>query len=332
VQKPSKCAAALVFAQGRVYPSSPDVVGSAPIKTKGMTMAYVKNATRESFCSAAKLERSADRKVAAKGLSLVAAMLTLAVSGPAAAQFPAAPAEQLKGTPVTPARLPDGRPNWTGFWVRPNGLLETYRGPSGVTGQPANANTPTVRRDIPVLKSPYKEQYEAGVKKAAVNELGSSTAACLPQGMPRMMGAIYGLEILQTPKIIAMTSEWQSESRRIWMDVKEHPPADELDPTFEGHSIGRWEGDVLVVETAGIREPLDQNQIPRSANAKVTERFREVSPGVLVDEITVVDPDVMETPWKYQVTYVHKPDFRIKEYVCLENNRNVDAAGRTVFN
>ena len=296
-------------------------------------MTSIENAARVSVCVKSRFERSADRKGAVKVVSLFAAVLTLtlAVAEPAAAQFAAPAAEKLKGEAVTPARLPDGRPNWTGFWIRPNGLLENYRGPSGVTGQPATANTPTVRRDIPVLKSPYKERYEEGVKKAAANELGSSTAACLPQGMPRMMGAIYGLEILQTPKIIAMTSEWQFESRRIWMDVKEHPPEDELDPTFEGHSIGRWEGDVLVVETVGIRVPIDQNQVPRSEKVKVIERFREVSPGVLVDDITVIDPDVMETPWNYQLTYVHKPDFRIKEYVCLENNRHVDAEGRTEF-
>lgn len=281
--------------------------------------------------SVASREPTTDRKAAAMCITLSALVLTFAVSGTADAQFQTVPAEQLKGTALTPARLPDGHPNWTGFWVTPNGLLETYRGPSGVTGQPAGANTPTVRRDIPVLKSPYKERYEDGVKKAAANELGSSTAACMPQGMPRMMGGIYGLEILQTPKIIAITSEWQAESRRIWMDLKEHPPVDELDPTFEGHSIGRWEGDVLVVETVGIRVPLDANQVPRSEKAKVTERFRQVSPGVLVDEITVEDPDVFETPWKYRLTYLYKPDFRIKEYVCLENNRHVDAEGRSVF-
>ena len=63
-----------------------------------------------------------------------AVVLGLAVAGPAAAQLPHAPVEQLKGNPLTPARLPDGHPNWTGFWTEPNGLLDTYRGPSGVTG------------------------------------------------------------------------------------------------------------------------------------------------------------------------------------------------------
>ena len=101
------------------------------------------------------------------------------------------------------------------------------------------------------MKSPYKERYEALLKQAAAGTLPDPGALCLPQGMPGMMGAIYGMEILQTPKIIAISSEFKSGTRRIWMDEKTHPPADELDETFVGHSIGRWEGDVLVVDTVG---------------------------------------------------------------------------------
>ena len=230
--------------------------------------------------------------------------LAFAAAGPVAAQFPAPPPEELKGTPVTPARLPDGRPNWNGFWVTPNGLLEVYRGPSGITGQAPGANTRSSRnKDIPPLKSPYEEEYQERLRKSAAGELPDPVAACFPPGMPRMMGMVYGMEILQTTNIISITSEWQAATRRIWLDLKEHPPADELDPTYVGDSIGRWEGDTLVVETVGIREdvPLDFSYVPHSPKLKITERFTQVSPGVLVDDITVDDPDLFEKPWKYQV-------------------------------
>jgi len=255
------------------------------------------------------------------------------VTGPLAAQFPAPPPEQLKGTPVTPARLPDGRPNWNGFWVTPNGLLEIYRGPSGITGQGPGANRPSRRQDIPALKSPYKERYEEAVAKAAAGELPDPVAACFPPGMPRMMGMVYGMEILQTPKIISITSEWQAATRRVWMDLEDHPQEDELDLTYAGHSIGRWEGDTLVVETVGIRDdvPLDFTHLPHSPKLKVTERFTQISPGVLVNDITIDDPDLFEQAWKYKLVYLHKPNLRLMEYVCLENNRNVDADGRTTF-
>jgi len=268
------------------------------------------------------------------GWSAVVVALTLAAAGPAAAQFPSPPPEQLKGTPVTPARLPDGRPNWTGFWVTPNGLLETYRGPSGVTGQAPGANTRSTRRqDIPALKPPYDQRYAEALRKSAAGEIPDLVAACFPPGMPRMMVMVYGMEILQTPKIISITSEWQAATRRIWMDQKEHPPADELDPTYMGDSIGHWEGDTLVIDTVGIREdvPLDFGQVPHSPNMKIKERFTQVSPGVLVDEITIDDPDVFKEPWKYKMVYLHRPGLRLKEYVCLENNRNVDENGQAVF-
>jgi hypothetical protein len=64
---------------------------------------------------------------------------------------------------------------------------------------------------------------------------------------------------------------------------------------------------------------------------KIKERFTQVSPGVLVDEITIDDPDVFKEPWKYKMVYLHRPGLRLKEYVCLENNRNVDENGQAVF-
>jgi hypothetical protein len=241
------------------------------------------------------------------------------------------------GQPVQPARLPDGRPNWTGFWVLPGGMLDVYRGPSGVTGPGVgpNVNTNQPRSDGPVLKSPYKERYAETLKKAAQGLIPDMLALCFPPGMPRMMGAIYGLEILQTPNIIAITSEWQAETRRIWMDLKEHPPADELDPTYAGHSIGHWEGDTLVVDTVGIREdlPIDRALTPHSANMRIIERFSQSQPGVLTVEMTILDPEVTDTPQKQTRTYRYRPDLRLREDNCLENNRNVDpASGKATFN
>ncbi len=259
--------------------------------------------------------------------------LTFAATASPAAEQPAAPKPALKGTPTSPARLPDGHPNWTGFWSGAGGMLEVYRGPSFLVGQTGEVNTRSTRnKSIPPLKPFYDKLYEERLKKSGAGELYDPVENCFPPGMPRTMGMVYGMEILQTPKIIAITSEWQAENRRIWMDLKEHPPEDELDPSFAGHSIGRWEGDTLVVETVGIREdvPLDFAFLPHSPKLKVTERFTEISPGVLVDEITVDDPELFADgrKWTYKHTYLHRPDLRLREFVCVENNRSVD--GKTL--
>ena len=106
----------------------------------------------------------------------------------------------------------------------------------------------------------------------------------------------------------------------------EHPPVDEINPTFNGHSIGHWEGDTLVVDTIGLREdyPLENSGIPHSANTRIVERYNIVKPGVIVLDITIIDPEVFVTPWEYSSTFKYAPDFRIQEYVCTENNRLIE--------
>jgi hypothetical protein len=265
--------------------------------------------------------------------------VALALSAPAVnAQVPAttpgaAPAKPA--VPPKPAQLPDGKPNWTGFWVPVGGLMEVYRGPSGVDGAPgaATANTPQPSRDLPPLKSPYKEQYEARIEASKKGPLPDPIALCYPQGMPRMMSVIYGMELLQTPNVIAITGEWNAQNRRIWMDLKEHPPEDELEETYMGHSIGRWEGDTLVVDTVGIRQdiPIDRLGLLHSSRLRVIERFTQTSPGILTIEQTIEDPEVFDGQWKSVRSLRYRPDLRLREFVCLENNRNVDEKGLPTF-
>jgi hypothetical protein len=265
----------------------------------------------------------------------------LSVSVPVSSQIAQAPA--VKRSAPQPARLPDGKPNWTGFWDLPNGFLEAYRGPAGISGPSRGGgegrgavNVPLAQRPtrVPEMKSPYKERYEALLKQAAAGTLPDPGALCLPQGMPGMMGAIYGMEILQTPKIIAISSEFKAGTRRIWMDEKTHPAADELEETFVGHSIGRWEGDVLVVDTVGIRADVGlggRPPLPHSSKMRIIERFRQTAPGMLVDEITFDDSEAYVASWTETRSYRYRADLKLQEFVCLENNRNVDERGVATF-
>jgi hypothetical protein len=235
----------------------------------------------------------------------------------------------------TPARLPDGKPNWTGFWSPIGGLLDRDFGPGFKPKAADGANparAPAAPREL--LKQPYKDKYEQVQKETAEGKVAYDDAAlCFPPGMPRMMGATYGLEILQTPGQVTMTSEYQAESRRIWLDGRKHPNADEALPTYAGHSIGHWEGDVLVVDTVQTRDDIviDQTRLPESLSMHLTERFRESQPGILEDEITVDDPKIYEKPWVMTKRYRYRPDLNLQEYVCEDNNRNVSATGAPFF-
>ncbi len=241
--------------------------------------------------------------------------------------------------PTKVARLADGTPNWTGFWSPAGGLLDIYRGPGGVS-PPSEQRAPEAERAFrspfsgySPLKSPYKEQHAEYLKKLASGMAADPVALCFPPGMPRMMVMVYGMEILQTPGQIAITSEWQAASRRVWLDEKAHPDPEELDPTYAGHSIGRWEGDTLVIDTVGIRKdvPVDYMGLPHSDKLHIVERITQTAPDVLVNEITIDDPDAFMAPWKETLTYRRRADLRLKEYTCLENNRNVGPNGEAVF-
>lgn len=284
--------------------------------------------------------------------AVLALVLGLLAAWPATAVVPGVP---------EPARLPDGKPNWTGFWALQGGVLQKDFGPGFVApalkpeespkaaanktpkqkkaaskeADAATDNTePKLVGPAALLKSPYREKFSEILKKEAQGEPAfDPTAVCFPPGMPRMMNMTYGMEILQTPKIIAITSEWGPATRRIWMDGRSHPPEDILDPTYAGHSIGRWEGDVLVVETVGLRTEavMTQQGLMHSDKLRLEERFYSPKPGVLVDEITVIDPEVFTAPWKMTRAYDFMPELSLQEYVCQDNNRNITPDGKPDF-
>lgn len=234
----------------------------------------------------------------------------------------------------TPVRLPDGRPNWTGFWVPQDGLFDQNLGagyvapPPSLKEQPTELPPPKPGDPRALMKSPYRERYENLLRKELAGEsAGDPTAQCFPPGMPRMMNMTYGMEILQTPKIVAITSEWGPATRRLWLDGRGHPPSDELDLTYAGDSIAHWDGDVLVVDTVGLRTEAYMNQsgLMHSDKMRLVERISSPSPGILVDEIEVTDPEVFTAPWKTVRRYHYRPDLSLKEYVCQDNNRDIEA-------
>jgi hypothetical protein len=266
-----------------------------------------------------------------KTVRALALLLALSTSALLTEAQTAADAAKGPIIPPSPKRLPDGKPNWTGFWVPVGGMLENNIGLGGTGGNHIPGRRPFSQYSE--LKSPYKERFSKIAADTANGKRADPVALCFPPGMPRMMRMIYGMELLQTPGQIAITSEWQAASRRIWLNRSQHPPEDELDPTYAGDSIGHWEGDKLVVDTVGLRDDVAINDegLPHSNRLHIREVFSEKVPGILVDEITIEDPDAFVSPWKEIENYRYRPDLSIREYVCLENNRNVAVDGQAKF-
>jgi hypothetical protein len=156
----------------------------------------------------------------------------------------------------------------------------------------------------------------------------SESANCLPPGMPGMMGQPYPYEFLVTPGKVTIVGEAYMQVRHIYTDGRPMPA--DPDPTFNGTSIGHWEGDTLVVETAAF-SPITRldRTTPHGDKMRIVERFRLTAPDVMTIETTVTDPEALTEPWTTTRTLARHRDWTTREYICEENNRNyVDAQGK----
>ena len=148
---------------------------------------------------------------------------------------------------------------------------------------------------------------------------------CMPPGGPRMMATPYPMEIIQLPeqeRIIMIFEGATHIWREIYMDGRPHPEGDALNPTFLGHSVGRWEGDTLVVDVVGFNETtwIDFFGHPHTDALHVVERFSRPDRNTLHYEATIDDHGAYTAPWTVAWDIPWSPDGELLEYICQENN------------
>jgi hypothetical protein len=126
---------------------------------------------------------------------------------------------------------------------------------------------------------------------------------------------------VQTPGLTIILFENFTDFRQIFTDGRAHPV--ERGPTWFGYSIGRWDGDTFVVESAGFNDNvwLDNFGHPATGALKVTERFRRKNFGQMDVEITIDDPKTYTKPWTVLLPLAYTPDTELIEYICNENNK-----------
>jgi hypothetical protein len=211
-------------------------------------------------------------------------------------------------------------PDFSGAWG-------PYRG-----GRGADAKLAPPPATPLAIKPEYAKAYEARrAAEAAANSRGeplaTASSACVPYGMPSMMSvAVYPIEIIQTPKQVTIIAEAFSEVRRVYIG-KPQQKIDDVPPGYYGRSVGRWEGDTLVIDTVGIKESVQYQRMPHSDQMHISERMRLVAPDVLHDQITIEDPVVLEKPYTYTLAYRRMPDYEMVEFVCDNNREYVDDQG-----
>jgi hypothetical protein len=148
---------------------------------------------------------------------------------------------------------------------------------------------------------------------------------CVPDGVPRILGNPYPFQLIQTPGQVTFVYELNHVIRPVVLD-KPQLPAKQLEvaPYYSGHSVAHWEGETLVIETAGFNEKtfLDGTGAPHSDAMKTVERMRKVNE-TLEDVITVTDPELFTSPWSARFAYDPHPKVRLEDYVCGEKHRDI---------
>jgi hypothetical protein len=202
-------------------------------------------------------------------------------------------------------RTADGKPDLTGVYG--------YGAGPGRGAAPPPAASGSLPR-TPTLK-PGAEKYRV---VRGPNDTGVYST-CTPPGVPQTFMVPYYVQFVQSPKYLIILHEYLHLSRTIAIDGSPHPP--DPDPFWMGHSIGKWEGDTLVVDSVGFKES-EINGYRTTEDLHVVERFRRASLGTLEYEAVIEDPNVFAGPWLITRTFPLLPEFnRVDEFFC-ENNRD----------
>lgn len=194
------------------------------------------------------------------------------------------------------AKLPD----WSGVW-------EQFKfGPGGELLSEADLRA---LQQLANNKPPYKPEWQAKLQTSLEQRAKQPLTWCEFGDLGMLAAMTFAplfFQALLTPEEVTLMF-YPSGVRHIDTDGRKHPPADELFTTAMGDSIGRWEGDTLVVDTVGSSNYLivsgDYAIAPLSDSAQITERIRLIAPNTLENRITVNDPVALTNPWEFAVQY-----------------------------
>jgi hypothetical protein len=211
-------------------------------------------------------------------------------------------AQLIGDQPARSGRTPrtrDGKPDLSGAWM---------------------PSIPTPLGEMPELL-PWADE----LTKQRRGNLGidSPSVHCLPLGVSHS-GVFVPYRLVQTQRLLAIISENGDPPRQIYLDGRGHPK--DPNPSYMGHSAGRWEGDTLVVDSVGFNDRtwLAGSSYPQTEQMHVVERFRRPDLGHLEVEVTFDDPGTFKKPWKTKrVNSLAPNDFEVLENVCNENNRDL---------
>lgn len=169
---------------------------------------------------------------------------------------------------------------------------------------------------------PYKPGVAELVKKRTASQDEDPNVHCMPRGAPRIWTDDYYRRIFQVSDRVVILNERNMQYRQIFTDGRPLPK--DPNPTWNGYSTARWEGETLVVQTIGFKDDLwlDANGNPLGSAATLTERIRRPNFGMLEVEMTIDDPTFYTAPWSVTVKQPLVIDSELLDYYCLENEKD----------
>ena len=225
------------------------------------------------------------------------------------------PAQQEAATTTAPS----GAPDLSGLWSRlRDGAkahgYEVYVLDFGKTDSPMT----------PWAASKYKvanEMYHGNDPKTVMSD---PVFQCFPPGVPRIYLFNFPVQIVQIPGQVLMLFEYDHFIRHIYTDGRPHDPGD--GPLWMGDSIGKWEGDTLVVDTNNFNDKtlIDRVGRPHSDALHVVERIRRIDPKFMEIAFTIDDPKAYTKPWGTKLIFELKPTWNMKEQICEDNATFID--------
>jgi len=246
---------------------------------------------------------------------LISLVLVWAGTGIAEAQWDPYPFKNVPRLPDgkvdmnAPARrTADGKPDLSGFWM-----------PVQAVKHLMNLAADLKPEDVPL------QPWAAQLYKERIDNNGKDHPGvrCLPSGIPEKNNIPDGLKVVQTPELLIFLYESRTIYRQVFMDGRSLPK--NAQPTWMGYSVGKWEGDTLVIETIGQNGKtwLDMRGLPGTEEMKVTERYTRPSIGRINIDVTIDDPKAYTKPWKVTLNWRLVPDTDLIESICEENNRDL---------
>ena len=185
-------------------------------------------------------------------------------------------------------------------------------------------NFASFSKDDPPMTPWGWEQFKAakpsqGPNGVKLSETNDRVYRCAPPGVPYIYIQLFPMQIIQTPKEVIELFEYDHIVRYIYTDGRKHPS--DLTPTYNGHSIGHWEGDTLVVDTVGFngKNWLDRVGHPESDEMHIVEHIRRVDDKTLQVDLTFDDPKSYTKPWTAMARFGLRPAWDVLEHVCEDN-------------